>query len=308
MFLDDLWRSLDPVAFTAGPATVRWYALAYILGVILGTLGLRHTAREWGLRIHDDGISIVMMSLVVGIVLGGRLGYVIAYGGEYYWSHPAEILATWKGGMSFHGGLVGAIVSTAVTCGLLGISRATYFDLMAIWAPLGLLLGRCANFVNGELWGKECDPAIVPWAVAFDSGGGAWRHPSQLYEALLEGAVLLAVMLWLSRRRPVMPQWSFSALFLAWYGVSRFLIEFVRVPDPQIGYLAGGWLTMGQVLSLPMIVIGAIWLSKAISAGIPQHAFADGRDIDGGCEEFAGDILAMSGAQADDENGEGTPK
>lgn len=305
MFLNDLWQSLDPVAFSVGPVTVRWYALAYILGVLVAAIGVRGTAKRWGLRIHDDAISIIMMSLVVGIILGARLGYVIAYGDGYYLSHPAEILATWKGGMSFHGGLVGAVVATWLACRHLGVNCWTYFDMLAIWAPAGLMMGRCANFVNGELWGKECDPGSIPWAVAFDSGGGVWRHPSQLYEAILEGAILLAVMLWLSRRRPSLPQCSFSSLFLAWYGTCRFLVEFVRVPDPQLGYLAGGWLTMGQVLSLPMVAIGVIWLRKALSDGVPQHAFGDGRDIGGGCDDVAGDILALAGTEDGEDEHDG---
>ena len=293
MFLDEIWHSLDPVAFSIGPIVVRWYALAYVLGVGLGSLGLRHTAGRWGLRIHDDAISIIMAALIVGIVIGGRLGYVIVYGGRHYVENPGEILQTWRGGMSFHGGLVGAVVSAVVACRLLGINPMTYLDLMAIWTPLGLMLGRCANFVNGELWGRECNPATVPWAVMFDSGGGVWRHPSQLYEAMLEGLLLLVIMQVLSKRRPVLPQGTFSALFLVWYGTSRILVEFVRVPDRQIGYLAGGWLTMGQLLSLPMLVAGVAWLILATRRNVPQHAFLDGRDMEEDCEDVAGDVSAM---------------
>lgn len=295
MFLDQVWQALDPVAFTVGPVTVRWYALAYILGVMFGSLGIWHTARRWGLKIHSDAVTIIMAMLIVGIIVGGRLGYVVAYDLGHYLEHPDEIVETWRGGMSFHGGLVGAIVATFLSCWLLRINCWTYFDLMAIWSPLGLLLGRLANFVNGELWGKECDPSVIPWAVKFGMGGNTWRHPTQIYEALLEGAVLLAAMLVLSRRRPVLPQWSFSALFLAWYGTCRILIEFVRVPDSQLGYLAWGWLTMGQILSLPMLVAGVVWLRFALIKRIPQHAFLDGRDVGGGCDEEAGDVMALLG-------------
>lgn len=299
MFLDGLWRSLDPVAFSLGAVEVRWYGLAYLLGVVVSLAGLHATSRRWGLRLSYDAISIIVTAGFLGLLLGARLGYAVAYGGGYYLSHPLEVLQPWHGGMSFHGGLVGLACAVALACRWLRVSAWTVLDMVATWIPLALLAGRCANFANGELWGAECDPSLVPWAVAFDSGGGVWRHPSQLYEALLEGLLLFAVMRILAARRPVLPQRAFCGVFLAWYGAARFLLEFVRVPDAQVGYLAGGWLTMGQLLSVPMVVGGAWLVRAALAENIPQHAFADGRDAGGGCDEVAGDVWGRESADSD---------
>jgi len=195
---------------------------------------------------------------------------VLFYGAGYYLAHPLEVFATWDGGMSFHGGLVGAIVGGYITSRGLHISFVTICDLAACGAPVGLFFGRCANFINGELWGKETS---LPWGVMFsDTGGGAvYRHPSQLYEALLEGVVLFVIMMVLSRKRPPRPQGTFIGTFLACYGVFRFLIEFVRLPDAQLGYLLGtDWLTMGQCLSVPLVVIGIIVIATARRLDRPQ--------------------------------------
>ncbi len=263
MFLNDLYHALDPVAFTLGPLAVRWYGLAYLAGFVLGGVLVYRIARRWKLDLSTDDVLNVMTGICLGIILGARLGYVLFYGAGYYLQNPAAILALNEGGMSFHGGLVGAIVGGSLVCRFSRISIPTFCDMGVCAATVGLFFGRCANFINGELWGKETD---LPWGVMFETGGNVYRHPSQLYEALLEG-VLLFVVLWvLSRRVPPRPQGTFMGVFLMGYGLCRILIEFVRVPDEQLGYLLGGVVTMGQLLSLPLIAVGAglfVWAHKA---------------------------------------------
>ncbi len=266
MFLDDLYHSLDPVAFSLGPLTVRWYGLAYLAGFVLCGILLYRIARRWKLDLTSDDVLNVMTGICLGIIVGGRLGYVLFYGAGYYLADPLRIFAFNEGGMSFHGGLLGAVVGGVIVCKRTGISVATMCDLGACVAPLGLFFGRLANFVNGELWGKECD---LPWGVMFETGGNVYRHPSQLYEAVLEGILLLAVLLLLSRKMPPRPQGTFMGLFLTWYGLCRFLIEFVRVPDAQLGYLFG-FVTMGQLLSLPLIALGVWLLVRATKNKAPQ--------------------------------------
>ena len=264
---------LDPVAFTLGPLTVRWYGIAYLLGFVCTGIVMYRTARRWRLDISADDVFSIIIAVVFGVIIGARLFYVIFYGAGYYWEYPLEIFATWDGGMSFHGGLVGAIVAAALVCRHYGISVPTVCDLGVIGAPIGLFFGRCANFVNGELWGKETD---LPWGVMFETGGGVYRHPSQLYEAVLEGLVLFIVLYALSRRLPPRPQGTFMGVFLTLYGIFRFLIEFVRVPDEQLGYILGP-ITMGQLLSLPLVVAGVVLLVVAHRLDRPQVGRLDGR-------------------------------
>lgn len=267
--LNDIYQSLDPVAFALGPLEVRWYGLAYVLGFLLVALVLWRTAKHWKLSINADAVLTVIFCGIIGIILGARLGYVLVYGNGYYLSHPAEILAFNQGGMSFHGGLVGALLSGLVSAKLTRIPYLTLADLCCIGAPLGLFFGRCANFVNGELWGAPTD---VAWGVVFGGNAGMMpRHPSQLYEALLEGVVIFIVLFVLSRKLPPKPRGTFLGLFLVLYGFFRFMIEFVREPDVQLGYLWGGWLTMGQVLSLPLILVGAAVLWYAYTKKLPQE-------------------------------------
>lgn len=258
-WLNDIYQTLDPVAFSLGPFTVRWYGLAYLAGFVAAGLVMMLLARRWRLKLESDDVYDVMMGIMAGVIIGGRLGYVIFYGAGYYLAHPLSIFALNEGGMSFHGGLVGAALGGYIACKIKGLSFITVADLTVCGAPLGLFFGRLANFVNGELWGKECD---LPWAVAFESGGGVLRHPSQLYEALLEGVVLFIILFILSRRVPPRPQGTFLGVFLACYGIFRFLIEFVRVPDAQLGYLIGP-ITMGQILSLPLVVLGLVLIAAA---------------------------------------------
>lgn len=266
MFLNELFQSLDPIAFSLGPLSVRWYGLAYLAGFIVTGFVMCRVARRWDLDLSVDDIMSIVIGVAFGVIIGGRLGYVLFYGAGYYLEHPAEIIATWDGGMSFHGGLVGAVIGGSIVCRQYKISIPTICDLAVIGATWGIFFGRCANFVNGELWGKECD---LPWAVAFPSGGGVFRHPSQLYEAVLEGLVIFCVLWALSRKRPARPQGTFMGTFLMLYGVFRFLLEFVRVPDAQLGYLFGP-ITMGQCLSLPLVVLGIALLVVAHRLNRPQ--------------------------------------
>lgn len=270
MWLNDIYQSLNPIAVTIGPFAIRWYGLAYLAGFVCAGLVMRALARRWRLDISGDDVVSVMIGIAFGVIVGARLFYVLFYGAGYYLAHPLEVFATWDGGMSFHGGLVGAIAGGYIVSRSLHISFATICDLAACGAPVGLFFGRCANFINGELWGKETS---LPWGVMFsDTGGGSvYRHPSQLYEALLEGVVLFIIMMVLSRKRPPRPQGTFIGTFLACYGVFRFLIEFVRLPDAQLGYLLGtDWLTMGQCLSAPLVLIGIIVIATARRLDRPQ--------------------------------------
>ena len=266
--LNDIYQGLDPIAFSLGPLVVRWYGLAYVLGFVCAAAIIYFVAKRWKLGMSEDNLLTLMVCAIVGVVLGARIGYVLFYGDGYYLAHPLEILAFNQGGMSFHGGLVGLLIGGAVAARMTRIPFLTLADLGSIAAPVGLFFGRCANFVNGELWGAPTDG---PLGVVFGGAAGMMpRHPSQLYEAVLEGIVIFCVLFALSRKRPPRPQGTFLGAFLVLYGIFRFLIEFVREPDVQLGYLWGGWLTMGQVLSAPLIVAGIALLIYAARTRHPQ--------------------------------------
>lgn len=266
--LNNLYQSLSPVLFSLGPFEVRWYGLGYVIGFILGALVLYRTAKRWKIRIDTDSLSIIMICVIIGVILGARLGYVLFYGNGYYFENPLSILAFSEGGMSFHGGLIGALLSGIVAAKITKIPYLTLTDLGVIAAPIGIFLVRCANFINGELWGGPTD---APWGVVFGGSAGMMpRHPSQLYEAILEGLVIFIVLYSLSRMNPPRPRGTFLGLFLIMYGIFRFVIEFVREPDVQLGYLWGGWLTMGQVLSMPLILTGVVLLVYAVRKKLPQ--------------------------------------
>lgn len=267
--LNSIYQALDPVAFTLGPLSVRWYGIAYVLGFACAALIICRVARRWKVGVDVDALLTILVCVIIGVIVGARAGYVLFYGDGYYLAHPLEVLATNRGGMSFHGGLVGALVAGIVAARLTRIPYLTLADLGCIAAPVGLFFGRCANFVNGELWGAPTDAA---WGVAFGGAAGMMpRHPSQLYEALLEGVIIFAVLYALSRRVPPRPRGTFLGLFLVMYGTFRFVIEFVREPDVQLGYLWGGWLTMGQLLSVPLVVVGACVLAYAVRMKKPQE-------------------------------------
>ena len=267
--LNDIYQNLDPVVFSIGPLSVRWYGLAYVLGFICMGLVMWRLAKRWKLSFDEDSLLTILCCVIVGVILGARLGYCFVYGNGYYFSHPLELLAFNQGGMSFHGGLAGAVIGAAVAAKLTGIPFLTIADMGAIAAPFGLFFGRCANFINGELWGAVTD---VSWGVVFGGAAGNLpRHPSQLYEALLEGVVLFCILFVLSRKVPPRPRGTFLGVFLVFYGICRILIEFVRQPDAQIGYLYGDWLTMGQVLSVPLVVVGVCLLVYASTKKKPQE-------------------------------------
>ncbi len=245
---------IDPVAFSIGNLQLRWYGLMYLAGFALGwVLGRRRAARPgsgWTPPDVDDLLTCVM----IGIIIGGRLGYVLFYDLPVYIADPMEILRLWNGGMSFHGGLLGVLAAFWYFAHARGRSFLEVSDFIAPLIPQGLFFGRLGNFINGELWGKVSD---LPWAVVFPGGGPAPRHPSQLYEALLEGlALFMLVWIFSAKKRKV---GAVSGLFAVGYAVFRFAVEFVRVPDAQLGYLAFGWLTMGQLLCVPLFLAG-LWL------------------------------------------------
>ena len=262
------YPDIDPVAIAIGPVAIRWYGLAYVAGIGVGwRLGRRRAAREpwrgWTPHHVDD----LVFHIALGAVLGGRIGYVLFYDFPRFLSDPLVAARIWEGGMSFHGGLLGTVAAAAWFARRHGFGFFPVSDFLAPLAAPGLGAGRIGNFINGELWGKPTD---VPWAMVFPGAGPEPRHPSQLYEAALEGLALFAVLWWYSRRpRPPM---AVSGLFLAGYGAARCLVEFAREPDAHLGYLALGWLTMGQLLSAPMVLAGAAmlwWGRRARDAAVP---------------------------------------
>lgn len=242
---------IDPALITIGPLQVRWYGLMYVLGFMASYfLVLRQIKKnnETALAAQFENLNF---SLMLSLILGGRLGYVLFYNFAYYLEHPAEILATWQGGMSFHGALIGIIVGGVWFCKTRGLDFWRTADIYAVTIPIGLGLGRIGNFINAELFGRE---SSVPWAMVFPGGGPNPRHPSQLYEFVLEG-VLLFVFLWRAKDRPH-PTGFMLSFFLMGYGVLRSIVELFRQPDAQIGFI--GVLTMGQILSLSMVLAGGV--------------------------------------------------
>jgi phosphatidylglycerol:prolipoprotein diacylglycerol transferase len=261
------YPNINPIALQLGPIKVHWYGIMYLLGFGTGWLLGRRRASQPGSTWKPVDVDDVVFFAMVGGILGGRLGYVLIYGLSFWTAqnpwYPFEI---WDGGMSIHGGFIGALTALALFAWRRHRSLADVFDFMAPLPEPGLLFGRIGNFINGELWGK---PTTLAWGFLYQ---GKELQPSQLYEGFLEGIVLFAVMWWFTARSR--PRLAPSGLFLLLYGSFRFLIEFVRMPDPQIGYLAWGWLTMGQVLSLPMILIGGALLTYAYSTRAPSGNFA----------------------------------
>lgn len=259
-----LFPQFDPVLLSVGPLTVRWYALAYIVGLLVGMAIVRRLVQRRPAVALPDQVSDFLTWATLGVVLGGRLGYVLFYQPSRFLAHPLDILAVWGGGMSFHGGMLGVAVAIVAFCRRNRINILGFADRIAVAAPVGLFLGRCANFVNGELWGREA-PDWLPWAMIFPGADAGFvpRHPSQLYQAGLEGVVLFTV-LWLLARAPgLRARYGFlSGAFLAGYGVARIVGEFFRQPDAFLGFLYAG-ATMGQLLSLPMVLAGAILMARA---------------------------------------------
>jgi phosphatidylglycerol:prolipoprotein diacylglycerol transferase len=258
---------IDPVAFRLGPLQVHWYGIMYLVGFAAAWwLGRLRAARPDS-PVSREQMSDLVFYAALGAVLGGRLGYVLFYDLPVFLAHPLDVFKVWQGGMSFHGGLLGVLVAVWWHGRKLGAGFWRLADFIAPLAPIGLGAGRLGNFINGELWGRVTD---LPWGMVFPGAGPLPRHPSQLYEAFLEGLVLFAV-LWMFSSKP-RPTRAVSGLFLLGYGCFRFLVELVREPDPQLGYLALSWVTMGQVLSLPMIVAGALLLWSAYRGASSRQA------------------------------------
>ena len=245
--------TIDPTLVEIGPFAIRWYALAYIGGILLGWRYALVLARTSPYSFDRRALDDFLLWVTLGIVLGGRLGYVLFYKPGYFLEHPAEIVFVWQGGMSFHGGMLGVVIGIVLFARLRKIPLLALGDLVACVVPIGLFLGRVANFINGELFGRVSD---VPWAMVFPRGGDLPRHPSQLYEAGLEGLVLFCV-LWLVWRYSGLRQrpGAVSGVFLVGYGLSRIIVEFAREPDAHLGFLFAG-ATMGQLLSVPMVLLG----------------------------------------------------
>lgn len=253
--------SIDPVAFQIGPIIVRWYALAYVAGLLAGWQHAVYLIKTGRVRLEMKIMDDLFLWVVVGIILGGRLGYVLFYQSAYYLVEPLQILAVWKGGMSFHGALIGVAGALFMVARRNQISMVVLSDAIAPMAPLGLMFGRFANFVNGELFGRESD---VQWSFSFPLGGGVYRHPSQLYEALLEGLLLLLVMLWLTYAMNAHRKVGLlTGSFLVGYGCARIFAECFREPDHQIGFLFGV-ATLGQLLSFPMLLVGLFFVRSSM--------------------------------------------
>lgn len=256
----------SPVLVHVGPVSVRWYGLAYVAGFIAAGFIIRHFATRWELGLSTDDVIEILLAAVIGVVVGGRLGYMLFYSNGEFWRDPVSVFRIWSGGMSFHGGLIGILIAGYVVARIKRMPFLTVCDLGAIGAPVGLLLGRLANFVNDELWGRV---TTVPWGIVFPGAGPLPRHPSQLYEAALEGVVLLIVMLWLAYCTPPRPRGEILGWLLVLYGAFRIFVEFFRQPDLQIGFLPGG-LTLGQLLSVPVVVAGVALVIWARAKALPQ--------------------------------------
>jgi len=244
-------NNFDPVAFEIFSLEIRWYSLAYIFGIILGwTYCKKKLIKDQNiLNLFDDFVTF----LIIGVILGGRLGYVLFYNSKYYLENPIETLMIWSGGMSFHGGLIGVVVATKLFSNKHKIDHFIFLDLVALSAPIGIFFGRIANFINSELYGRATD---LPWSVQFVLIDNIKRHPSQLYEAFFEGIILFLILTHAFNRNYLQNSGKISALFLILYSLFRFLIEFFRSPDPQIGYLFLN-LTLGQLISVFFLMIGS---------------------------------------------------
>lgn len=249
------YPDIDPVAFALGPAQVHWYGLTYVAGLAFAWwLGRRRAARP-DVPVSREQVDDLIFFSALGVVLGGRIGYTLFYGGERLLQDPTWLLRVWEGGMSFHGGLIGVIVAVWWFSRSRELPVGGVLDLAALLTPVGLALGRLGNFIGQELWGRPTD---MPWGMLFPADPLQLpRHPSQLYQFALEGMLLFFILLWFARKPR--PRWAVAGLFCLGYGVLRFLAEFFREPDAHIGYQAFGWLTRGQLLCLPMVALGA-WL------------------------------------------------
>jgi phosphatidylglycerol---prolipoprotein diacylglyceryl transferase len=269
--------TFDPVAISIGPFAIKWYALAYIGGIIFGWIYARSLLKNeklWGgpAPISLPQLDDFILWVTLGIILGGRTGYVLFYNLPFFIQHPAEIFELWKGGMSFHGGFMGCVVAVIGFCLRNRLPILSLGDITTAVGPIGLFLGRIANFINGELWGRPADPSL-PWAMIFPTGGPLPRHPSQLYEAGLEGILLFTILAVMIRFGALKRPGLILGSFIAIYGLARIIGEHFREPDPQLGFLWGG-LTMGMILSAPMLIAGGILIILALRRKSPDKVDA----------------------------------
>jgi phosphatidylglycerol:prolipoprotein diacylglycerol transferase len=246
------YPQIDPIALSLGPVKVHWYGLMYLIGfVAVWFIGQKRAQQPWS-PVKPEAIEDLVTYGALGVILGGRIGYILFYNFSGFLSDPLILFKIWQGGMSFHGGMLGVFIAMWFFSKKQGCTMLQLTDIIAPLAPIGLGAGRIGNFINSELWGRPTD---VPWAMVFPNGGPLARHPSQLYEAFLEGVVLF-IILWLYSSKP-RPTGAITGMAVFFYGCFRFFVEFFRMPDAQLGYLALDWVTMGQILSTPMIIIGA---------------------------------------------------
>ncbi|WP_169543056.1 prolipoprotein diacylglyceryl transferase [Sneathiella aquimaris] len=257
-FLAVSFPEIDPILIELGPFAIRWYALAYITGLILGWRLMLHFAKSDKSPLTPEHIDDFLVWATLGVILGGRLGYVLFYKPDYYITDPLEIVKIWEGGMSFHGGFLGVVIAAILFSRKRSIPPLALADMLATVAPVGLFFGRIANFINGELFGRVTD---VSWAMVFPNGGPLPRHPSQLYEALLEGAVLFVLVMILRQTKFGQKPGLLTGTFLVGYAASRGFVELFRQPDAHLGFLLGG-ATMGQLLSIPMVLIGLYFILR----------------------------------------------
>jgi phosphatidylglycerol---prolipoprotein diacylglyceryl transferase len=274
-FLAITFPAIDPVAISIGPLAIRWYALAYISGIVIGWIYARALIKSEKLWSGPAPIAPLQLDdfilwVTIGIIVGGRTGYVLFYNPAVFIQNPAAILKLWEGGMSFHGGFLGCVAAVMLFALKNKISILSLGDITTAVAPIGIFLGRLANFIKGELWGREAD-ASVPWRMIFpDDPLQLFRHPSQLYEAALEGILLFSVLAIMVRMGALKRPGLILGSFIAIYGLARITGEFFREPDPQLGFLWGG-LTMGMLLSVPMIIVGGILIMMAWRRKAPEH-------------------------------------
>ena len=262
-----LFPQFDPVLVQLGPLSIRWYALAYIGSLLLGWRVMRRLVRRSPAVASVEQTDDFLTWATLGVVLGGRLGYVFFYQPGRFLAEPTSIFEVWQGGMSFHGGALGVVVALVIFCWRNGIPLLGFADRIAVVVPIGLGLGRIANFINGELWGRPA-PAWLPWAMIFPNAGPEPRHPNQIYQALMEGLLLFIVLWLLARHEAIRARFGYlTGVFLVGYAIARSVGELFRQPDPFLGYLFEG-ATMGQLLSLPMLVAGLVLMMRAHSRPI----------------------------------------
>lgn len=253
-----MYPHIDPILFAIGPFKIHWYGVMYLIGFVSALVLARPRAEKMQVDWSTETLQDILFYGMLGVIIGGRVGYMLFYGWPQFMDDPLSLFRIWEGGMAFHGGLLGVIIALLLYSKAKKIHVADVFDFLAPLVPIGLGAGRIGNFINGELWGR---PTQVPWAMIFPDAGPLARHPSQLYEFFLEGILLFVVMWWFIQKPR--PRYAVSGLFLLVYGMVRFFIEFLRDPDIQIGFIAFDWLTMGQLLSIPMIIAGAAFVYYA---------------------------------------------